>query len=89
MKTRFAIICCGLLALLTGCVKHLDVTLNKKPEGKVLIVYYSQSENKNTQTVAKWIHEQTGGDLLEIEMAKPSWISARAWASPSLTAILM
>lgn len=71
MKTRFSMICCGLLTLLTGCVKHLDVTLNKKPEGKVLIVYYSQSENKNTQTVANWIHEQIGGDLVEIEMVTP------------------
>ena len=47
------------------------VSLTSKPKGKVLIVYYSQSKAKNTQTVANWIHAKTGGDIYEIEMETP------------------
>ncbi|MBR1871297.1 MAG: flavodoxin [Kiritimatiellae bacterium] len=35
--------------------------------GKVAVVYYSQSKVGNTATVAKWIQEATGGDLVEIK----------------------
>lgn len=48
-----------------------EETLTVKPEGKVLVVYYSQSKNKNTGTIAKWIHEALGGDIYEIERAEP------------------
>lgn len=48
-----------------------EVALTVKPKGKVLIVYYSQSGNKNTEVVAKWIHNAVGGDLHAIEMEHP------------------
>ncbi len=55
------------------CFKSKEPTLalKNKPDGKVLIVYYSQSKTKNTRTVAQWIHNQVGGDLVEIEMVNP------------------
>ena len=68
----------GLAALLGilffyGCVRSSAPTLslNNKPAGKVLVVYYSQSPNQNTKIVAEWIHQQVGGDIFEIEMVTP------------------
>ncbi len=60
-------------AAAVGCCKAKEpvLTLKQKPAGKILIVCYSQSKTKNTKTVARWIQNQTGGDLLEIEMVKP------------------
>jgi len=42
-----------------------------KPEGKILVVYFSESPNQNTHTVAMWIHEAVGGDIQRIEMVEP------------------
>ena len=38
---------------------------------KILIVYYSWSEGKNTETLAKYIQEKTGADVFQIEAVKP------------------
>ncbi|MBQ4132286.1 MAG: NAD(P)H-dependent oxidoreductase [Desulfovibrionaceae bacterium] len=56
-----------------GCARSNEptLTLNKKPDGKTLVVYYSQSANQNTKIVAEWILQQTGGDFFEIEMLTP------------------
>ncbi|MCL2025213.1 MAG: NAD(P)H-dependent oxidoreductase [Leptospirales bacterium] len=55
--------------LITACSANLkEIELINKPERKTLIVYFSESRNKNTQTVAEWIHEAFGGDIYEIEM---------------------
>ena len=64
---------CAVLALLTtACgANNANVELTNKPEGKVLVVYFSESPNKNTQTVASWIHEALGGDIHGIEMVNP------------------
>lgn len=48
-----------------------EISLTNKPKGKVLVVYYSQSKNKNTETIAKWINNAVDGDMYEIEMIKP------------------
>ena len=47
------------------------VPLTAKPQGKIAIVYYSQSEVQNTALVAKWIQKYVGGDLLPLEMVTP------------------
>lgn len=39
--------------------------------GKPLIVYFSWSASGNTEKMADYIQEQTGGDLLELEPANP------------------
>lgn len=40
-------------------------------DGKVLIVYFSWSASGNTEKMATYIQEQTGGDLLELEPLNP------------------
>jgi flavodoxin len=47
------------------------VPLTAKPQGKIAIVYYSQSQVQNTALVAKWIQKHVGGDLLPLEMVEP------------------
>ncbi len=61
----------SLLGVLCGCSHSSQVTLTRKPEGKILIVCYSESANKNTLTAAKWIRQQVGGDLCVIKMVTP------------------
>ena len=39
--------------------------------GKTLIVYFSWSTSGNTEKMATYIQEQTGGDLLELEPLNP------------------
>jgi flavodoxin len=39
--------------------------------GKVLILYYSWSDNANTEKVAKIIQSVTNGDIVEVEPATP------------------
>lgn len=39
--------------------------------GKILIVYFSWSSSGNTEKMAAYIQEQTGGDLLELEPLNP------------------
>lgn len=74
MKKRSALfplagfLCC----CFCGCSNPPEkAVLNRKPEGRVLIVCYSESGNKNTLAAAKMLHRLTGGDLREIEMVKP------------------
>lgn len=40
-------------------------------DGKTLIVYFSWSTSGNTEKMAAYIKEQTGGDLLELEPLNP------------------
>lgn len=40
-------------------------------DGKTLIVYFSWSSSGNTEKMAIYIQEQTGGDLLELEPLNP------------------
>lgn len=40
-------------------------------DGKTLIVYFSWSTSGNTEKMATYIQEQTGGDLLELEPLNP------------------
>ena len=40
-------------------------------DGKTLIVYFSWSTSGNTEKIATYIQEQTGGDLLELEPLNP------------------
>ena len=40
-------------------------------DGKTLIVYFSWSTSGNTERMATYIQEQTGGDLLELEPLNP------------------
>lgn len=40
-------------------------------EGKTLIVYFSWSTSGNTEKMATYIQEQTGGDLLKLEPLNP------------------
>jgi len=47
------------------------IPLTARPQGKVAIVYYSQSQVQNTALVAKWIQKHVGGDLLPLEMVEP------------------
>lgn len=62
----------GLLGALCGCRNSQpEEVLTWKPEGKVLIVCYSESGNQNTLTVANWIQELTGGSLHQIKMKTP------------------
>lgn len=66
------LIAAGVLGASSGCAQENTApALLKKPTGKVLIVFYSQSNTRNTATVAQWIHEQVGGDMLEITPVKP------------------
>ena len=54
-----------------GCANPKEVELIAKPKGKILVVYFSESPNKNTETVAKWIAEALGADIQKIEMVEP------------------
>jgi len=46
------------------------VPLTAKPQGKIAIVYYSQSQVQNTALIAKWIQKHVGGDLFPLEMVE-------------------
>ena len=61
----------SLLAGLCGCSSEPRAELLRKPEGKILIVCYSESPNQNTMTAAKWIRQQVGGDICVIKMVTP------------------
>lgn len=48
--------------------KPIAVTaLGKLPQGRVLVVCFSESKTKSTLTMGRWIQGMIGGDLLEIE----------------------
>ena len=38
---------------------------------KILVVYYTWSEGKNTETLANYIQEKTGADLYQIDVVEP------------------
>lgn len=46
-------------------------TGNDKADGKTLVVYFSWSSSGNTEKMAAYIQEQTGGDILELEPVNP------------------
>ena len=56
-----------LLCTIMMCVNSFASDKNKK----ILVVYYSWSEGKNTETLAKYIQEKTGADIFEVEAIKP------------------
>lgn len=63
-----------LIAMLLGGCSNREINPNEltnKPKGKVLVVYYSQSNLKNTGTLANWIAQATNGDIYEIEPLIP------------------
>ena len=64
---------CGLAGchLLASRPSQATISLSGKPQGKVAIVYYSQSKVGNTATVASWIQKHTGGDLIPLEQVTP------------------
>ncbi len=49
----------------------LETTSLSETDGKTLIVYFSWSTSGNTEKMAAYIQEQTGGDLLELEPLNP------------------
>ena len=66
------ILCTVLAILASACGSNAKgAELVNKPEGKVLVVYFSESPNQNTHTVATWIHQAVGGDIQAIEMVVP------------------
>ena len=76
---KMSLIVLGLIALvLAGAAGYIfstkrgdDVMLVWKPQGKVAVVFFSQSKVGNTRQIAEWIAEATGGDPVEIERAEP------------------
>ena len=71
MKRTAIMAMMAILGFLCGCSSSSKATLIRKPEGRILIVCYSESANQNTMTAATWIQEQVGGDLCSIKMAAP------------------
>lgn len=63
------------LVVVAFCVfstkKGDDVALLWRPEGRVVVAFFSQSKVGNTRQVAEWIAEATGGDVVEIERNEP------------------
>lgn len=48
-----------------------DPTKASEADGKTLIVYFFWSSSGNTEKMANYIQEQTGGDLLKLEPQNP------------------
>lgn len=73
----FGIAAAALACTVVGCKMFAGrsteskIPLTAKPQGKIAIVYYSQSQVQNTALVAKWIKKQVGGDLIPLELVKP------------------
>jgi flavodoxin len=68
---QYTFLFCIILSLFSSCSKAQEnssknETLNNK---KVLIVYLSRT--KNTKTVAEIIHQNIGGNLVELELENP------------------
>ena len=79
---KIALIIIAGLALLAVCAvvgckmfanrsTEATIPLSAKPQGKIAIVYYSQSQVQNTALIAKWIQKHVGGDLIPLEMVEP------------------
>lgn len=63
-------------AISKDTIKETKTTETSKPEeietaGKTLVVYFSWSTSGNTEKMATYIKEQTGGDILELIPATP------------------
>lgn len=58
-------------AFFCGCDQEQPAALKRRPVGRILIVCYSESANRNTMAAAELIRSQVGGDLAEIKMVKP------------------
>lgn len=80
MKTTLIVIAVVVIVAVctvVGCRMFLarsteaTIPLTAKPQGKIAIVYYSQSQVQNTALIAKWIHKHVGGDLIPLEMVEP------------------
>ena len=59
------------LRIRAGRDTSATIPCTAKVQGKVAIVYYSQSKVQNTALVAKWIQKHVGGHLIQIETAEP------------------
>lgn len=70
-KTALMTVIASVLGFLFGCSNASPATLIRKPEGRILIVCYSESANQNTMTAATWIQQQVGGDLCAVKMVAP------------------
>lgn len=68
-----AIIVCAVAGCMMFAKRDTKATipLTAKPQGRVAIVYYSQSQVQNTALIAKWIQKHVGGDLFPLEMVEP------------------
>ena len=80
MRTAVIVACilaAALACAVAGCrlfsrrSTEASVALAARPAGRIAIVYFSQSQVRNTALVAKWIQKHVGGDLVEIERAEP------------------
>ena len=59
------------LLMRAGRDTSATIPLTANVQGKVAIVYYSQSKVQNTALIAKWIQKHVGGDLIAIETVEP------------------
>ena len=72
-----AVVAIAVVCTIVACRKfsrrstEATIPLTARPQGKIAIVYYSQSQVQNTALVAKWIQKHAGGDLVPIEMVEP------------------
>ncbi|MDL2297229.1 NAD(P)H-dependent oxidoreductase, partial [Bacteroidales bacterium OttesenSCG-928-E04] len=55
-----------MMTLMVSYTQGQQQSSKKEGEKKILVVYYSWSEGKNTETVARFIQKNTGGDIFEI-----------------------
>ena len=71
------IIIIAAISVVVGCrmlasrSTEATVQLTAKMQGKVAVIYFSQSRVGNTATVAKWIAKHTSGDIVPIEAVEP------------------
>lgn len=63
------------LVVVAFCVfstkKGDDVALLWRPEGRVVVAFFSQSKVGNTRQVAEWIAEATGAMLWRLNVTSP------------------
>lgn len=69
MQTKHFLLSVIAITLMTNCTQGQQSS--KVADGKkILIVYYSWSEGKNTEAIAQQIQKTTGGDIFEIVPAE-------------------
>lgn len=65
MQTKHFLLSIIVITLMTNCTQGQQTP--KATDGKkILVVYYSWSEGKNTKAIAQQIQKTTGGDIFEI-----------------------